>query len=448
MNALRNSLRELLRYPAAIGGLLIISLLVAVSIYALVTIPYDEAIRLWRGGEDVWYQNPKHAPPAWMNLFSREKQPVSFAVSTEDGEIQKTVTPGKENTSTVEIAYSFDYNYDGFPQDMILYLRGKYETKVPFVSMTWVTPDGREIRLGDMAVDRQQTFRIAQDQKLQKRLKSNQVMKALFTAEGDKDATTPVKGTYQLKLIGVTFDQTGDVDLEFVLHGNLYGAAGTDQYRRDLVLPLLYGTPIALAFGLLAALGTSLVTMIIAAVGTWYGGWIDELIQRITEINLVLPFLAILIMVGTFYSRSIWVILGFTVLLSIFSGQIKSYRAIFLQSKESAYIEAARAYGASSGRIIFSYLIPRMVPLLIPALVSSVPSFVFLEASLALLGLGDPVLPTWGKIIQNAFYDGALYRGLYYWVLEPAVLLMLTGLGFAMLGFALDRVFNPRLRDI
>lgn len=448
MNALRNSFRELARYPTAVVGLSIIFLLMGVSIYALATIPYDEAIRMWRGGEDVWYQNPKHAPPAWMNLFSREKQPVSFAVSTEDGEMQKTVTPGNENTSTVEIAYSFDYNYDAFPQDMILYLRGKYETKVPFVSMTWVTPDGREIRLGDMAVDRQQTFRIAQDQKLQKRLKSTQVMKALFTAEGDKDATTPVKGTYQLKMIGVTFDQTGDINAEFVLHGKLFGAAGTDQYRRDLVLPLLYGTPIALAFGLLAALGTSLVTMVIAAVGSWYGGWLDELIQRITEINLVLPFLAILIMVGTFYSRSIWVILGFTVLLSIFSGQIKTYRAIFMQSKESAYIEAARAYGASSGRIIFTYLIPRMIPLLIPALVSSVPTFVFLEASLALLGLGDPVLPTWGKIIQNAFADGALYRGLYYWVLEPALLLMLTGLGFAMLGFALDRVFNPRLRDI
>ena len=81
-------------------------------------------------------------------------------------------------------------------------------------------------------------------------------------------------------------------------------------------------------------------------------------------------------------------------------------------------------------------------------LVSSVPSYVFLEASLAVLGLGDPVLPTWGKIIENAFAEGALYRGLYYWVLEPAALLMLTGLGFAMLGFALDRIFNPRLRDV
>jgi peptide/nickel transport system permease protein len=153
-------------------------------------------------------------------------------------------------------------------------------------------------------------------------------------------------------------------------------------------------------------------------------------------------------MVGTFYSRSIWSILGVTILLNIFTGAIKGYRAIFMQAKESMYIEAARAYGTSNGRIIFRYLIPRMIPLLIPGLVSAVPTFVFLEASLAVLGLGDPVLPTWGKIINDAASNGALYKGYYYWVLEPAVLLMITGLGFAILGFALDRVFNPRLRDI
>ena len=85
---------------------------------------------------------------------------------------------------------------------------------------------------------------------------------------------------------------------------------------------------------------------------------------------------------------------------------------------------------------------------LIPGLVSSVPAFVFLEASLAVLGLGDPVLPTWGKIIEDANANGALYRGYYYWIMEPAALLMVTGLGFAMLGFALDRIFNPKLRDL
>jgi peptide/nickel transport system permease protein len=89
-----------------------------------------------------------------------------------------------------------------------------------------------------------------------------------------------------------------------------------------------------------------------------------------------------------------------------------------------------------------------MIPMLIPQLVTLIPSYVFLEASLAVLGLGDPVLPTWGKIINDAWSNGALYGGLYYWVLEPAALLMLTGLAFAMLGFSLDRIFNPRLRGM
>ena len=85
--------------------------------------------------------------------------------------------------------------------------------------------------------------------------------------------------------------------------------------------------------------------------------------------------------------------------------------------------------------------------MLIPGFISAIPSFVFLEASLAVLGIGDPVLPTWGKIIQDAQANAALYKGYYYWILEPSVLLMVTGLGFALLGFALDRIFNPRLRQ-
>lgn len=448
MTALKNTLRDLLRYPSAVLGMVIILLLLAVSVYALVTIPYSEAVRLWRGGEDVWYQNPKYAAPAWYNNFSNKKKPVSFVVNTTDGSMSKTTTPSSDpNISSVDITYSFDYSYDAVPQELIIYFTSQYKEKLSFVSISWITPDGRTVRVADMVANSKLTFRFSQDQKLQKRLKTENVMQALFM-DPESPTESVVKGQYQLVINGTTFEKDATIDAEFVLHGELFGLAGTDKYRRDLLLPLLYGTPIALAFGLLAALGTSLLTMIIAATGTWYGGWLDELIQRITEVNLVLPFLAILIMVGTFYSRSIWLMLGVTILLSIFSGQIKTYRAIFMQSKESSYIEAARAYGAPSSRIIFSYLIPRMIPLLIPALVSSVPSFVFLEASLAVLGLGDPVLPTWGKVINDAFYDGALYQGRYYWVLEPAILLMITGFGFAMLGFALDRIFNPRLRDL
>ncbi len=432
-------------YPSAVMGMLVVLLLVITAAYAMITIPYNDAIRLWRGGEEVWYQNPKFAAPAWINFFSSKKYAESFAVRTADGGMPKEVKPGAEGTSTISSSYTFGFTADYLPQDLILYISSQYDQKQPFISAEWRTPDGREIRITNVAVNQRMTYRFAQDDRLKTRLRTDDVISALFT---DPETGKLVKGEYQLLVTGTTFEPDSDIDLEFVFHGQVYGIAGTDHARRDLMVPLLWGTPIALAFGLIASLGTSVLTMVISAVGSWYGGWLDELIQRITEINLVLPFLSILIMVGTFYSRSIWVILGVTILLSIFTGAIKAYRSIFVQVKESMYIEAARAYGASSPRIVFLYLIPRMIPLLIPGLVSSVPAFVFLEASLALLGLGDPVLPTWGKIIQDANANGALYRGYYYWILEPATLLMITGLGFAMLGFALDRIFNPKLRDV
>jgi len=445
MNTLKNSFREILRYPSAIMGMVVILLLVVIAAYAMIKIPYNNAITLWRGGEDVWYQNPKFAPPAWYNFFLSKKLPVSFTANTMDGSISKKITPGAQGTGTVDLSYTFDFNYDGYPQEMFLYFNNKFQHKQPFVSIMWLTPDGRKIRIGNFGANQKETYRFSQDEKLQIRLKNENVMEGLFV---NPETKAPLKGKYQLLITGTTFEKDSDIDAEFVFHGQLYGMAGTDQLRRDLTVALLWGTPVALAFGLIASLGTSVLTMIIAAIGSWYGGWVDELLQRITEINLVLPFFSILIMIGTFYSHSIWVILGVTILLSIFSGSIKAYRAIFLQVKESMYIEAARAYGASDSRIIFLYLIPRMIPLLIPGLVSSIPAFVFLEASLAVLGLGDPVLPTWGKIINDANANGALYKGYYYWIMEPAALLMITGLGFAMLGFALDRIFNPRLRDI
>jgi len=449
MKAIRNTLKELAQYPSAIVGLVIIGILILVSAYALIKYPYDEAVRLWRGGEDIWYANPKNAPPAWFNYFSQKKQPVTLTISSERGEAEKEIIVKDDGTADINILYTFDYEYDDFPKELTFYLTSQFEEKETFAAIRWITPDGRELRVADFGVGERQTYRASQDEKLRRRVGGLAPEVGLFAdPNSDPENPVPLKGTYQIRIEGVTFEPECDINAEFVLQGQLAGWAGTDHLRRDLLIPLLWGTPVALAFGLVASLGTGVMTMIIAAFGVWYAGWVDELIQRITEINLVLPFLSILIMVGTFYSRSIWVILGVTILLSIFTGGIKSYRAIFMQIKESTYIEAARAYGASDMRIIFLYLIPRIIPLLIPALVSGIPAFVFLEASLAVLGLGDPVLPTWGKIINDARFNGALYNGMYYWILQPAFLLMVTGFAFAMLGFSLDRIFNPRLRGL
>jgi peptide/nickel transport system permease protein len=442
----KSALKEIFRYPTAVAGVAIIFLLIIVSIVTVIVLPYDRVIRLWRGSEADWYQNPKTAGPVWINWFRKEKLPETIILHSGD---EAVLLEEKETKQGKNLVYTFpvEYSYDSFPDDLVVYFKSSYASKEPFIGLTWIAPDGRETRLGNFSIDRKYTYRPSQDDKLTRKLGGKSAVVGLF-ADPETEAGRPLKGTHQLVVEAVMLDPSDEVNIELVVYGKLAGWAGTDHLRRDLTIPLLWGTPIALSFGLLAAVGTSLAQLIIAGLGVWFGGWVDQLIQRITEINMVLPFLPILMMIGTFYSRSIFIILGAVILLSIFGQGIKTYRAVLLQTKNSGYIEAARSYGAGNWRIIFFYMIPRLLPMLIPQFVILIPSYVFLEASLAVLGLGDPTLPTWGKIIDESRANNALYQGQYYWVLEPSVLLMITGLAFTVVGYAMDRIFNPRLRSV
>jgi peptide/nickel transport system permease protein len=445
MKSLARNFRILMKYPSAVIGLSMVLLLIILSIAAPIVYPYSKAIVLWRGMEADWYTSPKFAQPAWTNLFRANKLSETITINTATNPEYKTVTVKPDGSSAIKIVLPFKFETDTYPQDLSIYFNTTFKDKKPFVGIVLKTPDGRSIRLKNMALGATEVYRISQDKALIQKLGGVQPDVALFK-DPNSNPKVPLKGDYSIEIEGTTFEPDSNIDAEYVAYGEVSGIAGTDQLRRNLLIPLLWGAPVALLFGLVAAVGTTIVSMAIAAVSTWLGGWVDTVVQRIVEINMILPFLPILIMVGTFYSRSIFVILGTVVILNIFGQQIKTFRSMFLQTKESPYIEAAKAYGASNSRIIFQYLMPRVIPVLIPQFILLVPTYVFLEAYLAILGLGDPVLPTWGKIIQDAESNGALYKGWYYWVLEPSFLLMYTGLAFAMLGFALDRIFNPRLR--
>jgi len=448
MRALSKIASVIRRYPTAAGSAFIVLALIGISTYAMIAIPLSEAVLLWRGANQVWSDTPRYAQPAWTNIFRSEKLPETFVVRMDDAEgtTEQTGEAMWRETTVLE----FDYTHSKFPSELNFFFDAEFDTREPQVTATWITPDGAERRLFRGSVRSGQRLAISQDDKLARDF-GVFAQVGLFADPatlGEDDDPEVLAGRYALRIEAVTFEEESSVGGRLVVYGDVYGIAGTDHLRRDLAVGLLWGTPIALVFGLAATIGTILLTFVIAAFGAWYGGWFDAAIQRITEVNLMLPFLPILIMVGTFYSRSLWLMLAVVIALEIFSAGIKSYRAMFMQVENAAYIEAARAYGASNTRIVFRYLIPKIVPVLIPAFVLGIPEFVFLEASLSVLGLGDPTLPTWGKILSNAYQGGALYRGYYYWVLEPAVMLIITGMSFSMLGFALDRIFNPRLRGI
>lgn len=439
--------RELARYPSAVVGLLIILLLGGVALGTPMAIPYGEALERWRGGE-MWQRYPVNAAPVWVDRLRGGNAARTLTVESRAAEVEEAAFPGGRR---LQIPLEFDYAYGGFPSEINLFLTAEGHARAPFVRLLWQAPDGREVALGGYRVGHRERLSLSQDRGLAQRLGGLAPHIGLLAdPDPGRQAAPPevLEGRYRLVLDAVLFDEQAGLEAELVLYGRVHGIAGTDHQRRDLSLALLWGTPVALAFGLIAAVGTTLTTLVIAAVGVWYRGWVDAVIQRLTEVNMILPVLPILVMVGTLYSTSIWLMLGVVVLLGIFSAGIKTYRAMLLPIREAPYIEAALAYGASDLRIVWRYMLPRILPVLIPTFVTLIPTFVFLEASLAVLGLGDPELPTWGKVLNDAQSQSALYNGYVYWVVAPAILLVLTGLGFAMLGFALDRVFNPRLRSL
>lgn len=449
------------------AGIAILLILVGISIYTITTIPYERATYLWQAGKGIWLDNPRNALPSWMNLFLPKKLPETIILDTAEKQrgVTKIVVPFGKTMSKVIMELTFNYNYDDFPSEINLFYSSKFTSTPPQLTVYWVKPNGEKFKLKDLTLSEKGAYYISNDEELAKTLINHIREKlgeepeygitteiALFAKEDKsilkKETVSPLKGKYRMAIEGMLFEKDSDVNVKLVVYGKVYGMAGTDHLRRDLMIALLWGTPIALSFGMTAALSIAVLQMIIAATSAWFGGRVDFILQRLTEINMTLPFLPILIMIAVFYKLNIWTMLLVIVALSIFGSGVKTYRAVFLQVKEFPYIDAARSYGASSLRIIFLYIIPKILPTIIPSLVLSVPDFVFLEAALAILGLGDPVAPTWGKIIDDAFSAGALYKGYFYWVLEPSFLLILTALGFALLGLSLDKIFNPRLKEV
>lgn len=437
--SLQDTWSEFRRYPSALLGLFLLLIIAGMATYITFAMPLSQAIVTWRSEGTERLENPRMAEPAWVNWLLLQDQPETIRQSSTDGTAAKQILPFSDDITETRIDFTFNYPYNGgYPQEIILGLDATYRDKRPLATLFWLTPDGREIELATYAIEGSKTWYLSLDERLQRKLERNW-QAALF---GEPIQT----GTYTLRVSALAFEPDTEVNARMILHGQLFGWAGTDDNRRDLTLGLLWGAPVALAFGLGGAVVASLLTMLLAAISVWYGGAVDGFIQRLTEINLVLPALPIAIMVYYLYSKSVWVSLGVMVVLSIFGSAIKTYRATFLQLKQAPYLEAAQAYGAGSGRIILFYLVPRIAPLLIPQMVTAVPGFVFLEATLSFVGVSDPYLPTWGKMIYEAAQRGA-YNGGIHWLLQPIALLLLTGLAFALMGLALERIFNPRLRE-
>jgi len=258
----------------------------------------------------------------------------------------------------------------------------------------------------------------------------------------------PLKGTYNftVQLEGM------DVELEesqVTFGGAVYGVLGTDSYRRDIFQGWVWGARWGIIIGGLVAIAAISIGTIFGMTSAYYGGWIDEFMQRINEIVMGIPTFPILIVTLEFMDRpNIWAFTAIYVLLS-WRGIAKVVRARGLQVAKETYVEAAESLGSGSGRVIMTHMVPQILPYSIATGAMLVPVAIMAEAGLHMLGLGDPRVITWGTMLEEAYASGAILNpaASWFWVLFPGLGMLIVGFGFISAGMAIERIINPKMRQ-
>jgi len=232
-----------------------------------------------------------------------------------------------------------------------------------------------------------------------------------------------------------------DVDLRML--GTAFGWLGTDEWGRDIFTQILYGARVSLIVGLLSAFISVLVGLAVGSFSGYLGGFVDESLMRFAEMLLVLPQISLLLVLTAMLGRSSWNIILIIGLLGWMSFS-RVIRSQVLSLKERPFIEAARAAGCGTLRILFRHIMPNLMSLAYVALALAVPAAILAEAGLSWLGLGDPSAASWGRILHDATRYGAVKE--WWWVIPPGLCIALLSLSFIMIGYAVDEIFNPKLR--
>jgi len=218
---------------------------------------------------------------------------------------------------------------------------------------------------------------------------------------------------------------------------------GTDNLGRDVLRWVLHGSRISLFIGFLAAAISTVIGILIGAISGYYGGKIDDSLMRITEIFQVIPrfFLAMLI-VALFGAAVTNVILVIAIVTWPVTARLA--RAEFIALRETEFVLAARAVGASSMSLILGEILPNAMPPVIINGSLQVGAAILLEAGLSFLGLGDPNVASWGMLLNGAqkFMVHAWWMAAF-----PGLAIFTTVLGVNLIGDGLNDALNPRLKE-
>ncbi len=233
--------------------------------------------------------------------------------------------------------------------------------------------------------------------------------------------------------------ETGDF-ISTVQHGRWDHPLGTDGMGRDMLALIISGAKVSLLVGLFATGIAIIIGAFIGISGAYFGGAMDNILMRATDIMMTFPFLLLLILIVYLFGGSLTLII-LAIGLTGWTGTARLVRSETLSLRTREFIMASKSLGAGDFRIIFYHLLPNTLSSIIVLATLSIPGAILAEASLSFIGLGDPQVASWGNILNAG--QGSLQTA--WWVaVEPGIMLFLTVLSFNFLGDGLREAFDPR----
>lgn len=220
---------------------------------------------------------------------------------------------------------------------------------------------------------------------------------------------------------------------------------GTNDMGQDILAELAEGARTSLTIGILTALFATLIGGSVGILAGYIGGWFEVIVMRVIDVVLTLPFLPLMIVIAVYMGPGIFTQV-FVITLVMWARKARQIRAQTLSIKTTGPVLAARTMGANHWYIFNKHIFPSVFPLFIPQFVGAVNTAILLESSLSFLGMGNPLVKSWGSILYYANSRSAfLTEAWVWWIIPPGICIVLVVLAFSLMGYFLEEKVNPRL---